>query len=234
MKMNTGGSKRRRIMEENLTEEYFFTLLDGAEALLGGDSLREEHPEYDYTVTVPEKKAETVSSFDEDIASCHRCQSCFSRRVYAEPTLNPDSDFLFVLPSPEGDTMLSADSYSYYTKWVKAMGREMRNVSITSLIRCPVPFRKEAADSCRDYLREEMKSLRPKAIVLLGEETAQYMLRRQLPLDNLRLHSYRINGIRTFVTYTPLSLVRDRSLRGKIWEDLKYIMNETAVGENRA
>ena len=47
MKMNTGGSKRRRKMEENLTKEYFFTLLDGAEALIGGDSLREEHPEYD-------------------------------------------------------------------------------------------------------------------------------------------------------------------------------------------
>ncbi len=232
--MNTAGSKRRRTMEENLTEEYFFTLLDGAEALLGGDSLREEHPEYDYTVTTSGKKAETVSSSDEDIASCHRCDACFSRRIYAEPTLNPNPDFLFVLPSPEGDTMLSPDSYSYYTKWVKAMGREMRNVSITSLIRCPVPFRKETADSCRDYLREEMKSLSPKAIVLLGEETAQYMLRRNLPLDALRNHSYRINGIRTFVTYTPLSLVRDRSLRGRIWEDLKYMMSETATGENRS
>ena len=220
-------------MEENLTKEYFFTLLDEAEALLGGDSLREEHPSFEYTVTTCEDKSQDVTA-DEDISSCHRCDACFSRRVYAEPTLNPGSSILFVLPAPEGDTLLSGDSYSYYAKWVKAMGMEMRNVSLTSLIRCPVPFRKESADSCRDYLREEMKRLELKAIVLLGEDTAQYMLRRSMPLDILRLHSYKINGIRTFVTYTPLSLVRDRSLRGKIWEDLKFIMNETAAGAEKA
>ena len=219
-------------MEENLTKECFFTLLDEAEAALSGDSLMEEHEKYDYTVTAPEKGSDT---FSDEISSCHKCDACFLRRVYAEPLVGSKPILLFVLPFPEGDTLLSSDSYAYYTKWIAAMGYEMKDVALSSLIKCPVKsFSRETADSCKDWLRSEMKRINPRAIILLGEDSARYMLRRSYDFDTLRLHTYRVNGIPTFCTYTPSSLVRDRGLRAKIWEDLKYIRDAVNGGGDKA
>ena len=130
--------------------------------------------------------------------------------------------------------MLSSASFDYFTKWIKAIGLELRNVALTSLIRCPVRnFSSEIADICKDYLREEMRSLKPEAIVLLGKDTASYMLRRPGSFDSIRLHTYKVNGIKTFTTYAPSDLVRDRNLRVPIWEDLKFIRDNMS-GENKA
>ncbi len=214
-------------MEENLTKECFLSLVDEAVSTLEGDTLMEEHARYDYTVT---GRADDAPSSD-DISSCHKCDACYMRRIYAEPVTVQNPRFLFILPFPEGDTLLTPESRSYYTKWLSAMGCDVRSAALSTLIKCPVQnFRKDAADICKDYLREEMKSMAPHSIVLLGEDTAAYMLRRALPLDSLRQHTYRINGIPAFCTYSPSDLVRDRGLRVKIWEDLKYIMKETGSG----
>lgn len=219
-------------MEENLTKECFFSLLDEAEALVTGDSLMEERGRFTYSVTSPEKKETTLM---DEISSCHRCDACFSRRIYAEPLMGASPSVLFVLPFPEGDTLLSSASYTYYTKWIAAMGWEMKKTALTSLIKCPVrSFSRETADICKDYLRSEMKSIMPRAVVLLGEDIALYMLRRSSNLDTLRLHTYRINGIPAFCTYSPSDLVRDRGLRARIWEDLKYIRDEVEKGDKRA
>ncbi len=217
-------------MDENLTKECFLTLADRAVSALEGDALMEEHGRYDYTVT----RGETAAPSD-DISSCHKCDACFLRRIYAEPVLQPGSAFLFVLPYPEGDTLLSSESRSYFTKWIAAMGYDMKSVSLSALIKCPVQkFTKESADICKDYLRDEMKRTMPRAIVLLGEDTAIYMLRRTLPLDSLRLHTYRINGIPAFCTYSPSDLVKERALRARIWEDLQYIRDQIKSGGGTA
>lgn len=216
-------------MGDNLTKEYFLKLIDGASVSLSGDALMEEHEEYDYTIT---PSTDAVVKESDEISSCHRCQACFSRRVYAEPMLRKNPLILFVLPYPEGDMMLSSESFSYFSKWLKAIGLSLDDVALSALIKCPVEkFSSSDADSCRDYLRNEMKTLSPSSIVLLGKDTASYMLKKTLDFDALRLHTYKINGIRTFTTYTPLELVRDRFLRVKIWEDLKYISNALNRGE---
>lgn len=213
-------------MDGNLTKECFLSLADEAVSSIEGDALMEEHGRYAYTVT----KAVTDAPSD-DISSCHKCDACFLRRLYAEPLLKPSPSFLFVLPYPEGDTLLSSESYSYFTKWISAIGYDMKSVALSALIKCPVQkFSKDTADICKDYLRDEMKRTGPHAIVLLGEDTAQYMLRRSLSLDTLRLHTYRINGIPAFCTYSPSDLVKDRALRAKIWEDLQFIRDQVRTG----
>ncbi len=215
-------------MEEKVSEECFMTLLDEAVSFLEGDALMERHESVSYSITSGEERRDV----DDDISSCHRCGACLMRRVYAEGICGSSASVLFVLPYPEGDTMLSDASFSYYVKWLKAMGLEMKDAALCALIKCPVKaFSRESADACRDYLRNEMKRIKPRVMILLGKDAASYMLRRECDYDAMRLHSYSINGIRTFTTYSPQELVRDSSLRGKIWADLKYIMNHLERGE---
>ncbi len=224
MKRNTGGS--RKIMSDRATKEYFLSVLDDAVSSIENDKMGEWHERWGYTLE--EKKEE---SFVDDISSCHKCSACFRRRVYAEGIINKNPKILFVLPYPEGDTILLPPSYSYFTKWVNAMGLESADVALSALIKCPVSsFDTSAADSCRGYLKDEMALLKPSSIVLLGKDVASYMLRRSSNYDEMRQHQYKINGIKTFTTYSPLELVNDRALRAKIWEDLKFISSSIEKG----
>ncbi len=218
MKRNTGGS--RLIMGDRTTEEYFMSVLDDAVSSIECDKMGEWHKRYEYTL---EDRKEP--SFEEDISSCHKCNACFCRRVYAEGILNKNPRVLFVLPYPEGDTMLLPPSYSYFAKWVKAMGLETKDIALSALIKCPLSsFDQTSAEKCRSYLKDEMTLLSPASIVLLGKEVASYMLRRSGNYDDMRGRQYRINGIKTFTTYSPIELVNNINLRGKIWEDLKFII----------
>lgn len=213
-------------MSDRTTKEYFLSVLDEAVSSIENDKMGEWHERCDYTM---EEKRQ--SAFVDDISSCHKCSACFRRRVYAEGILNKNPKILFVLPYPEGDTILLPPSYSYFTKWVKAMGLESTEVALSALIKCPLTsFDSSAADSCRGYLKDEMALLSPSSIVLLGKDVASYMLRRSGDYDEIRKHQYRINGIKTFTTYSPLELVIDRSLRVKIWEDLKFISSSIGKG----
>ncbi len=217
-------------MGDNLTKEYFLKLLDEASQVVSGDKLSETHEHYEYTIQSSSQSNVEVS---EEISQCHKCTSCFNRRLYAEPILRKNPLILFILPSPDGDTILSPESFSYFSKWLKAINLTLDQVALTSLIKCPVvSFDNVSADSCREYLKNEMKIVSPKSIVLLGASSAQYMLRRNQEYDEIRLHTYKVNGIKTFTTYSPSDLVRDRSLRGKIWEDLKYISYILNQGDN--
>lgn len=213
-------------MSDKTTKEYFMSVLDDAISSIEGDKMGEWHKRYEYTM---EEKKEI--RFDEDISSCHKCNACFHRRVYAEGILNKNPLILFVLPYPEGDTMLLPPSYSYFTKWIKAMNLDAKDVSLSALIKCPVTsFDSSFADACRGYLKDEMTLLSPSSIVLLGKDVASYMLRRGGDYDGMRGRQYRINGIKTFTTYSPLELVKNINLRGKIWEDLKFIISSINIG----
>ncbi len=213
-------------MGDRTTEEYFMSVLDDAVSSIECDKMGEWHKRYEYTIQ--EKKE---PSFEEDISSCHKCNACFRRRVYAEGILNKNPRILFILPYPEGDTMLLPPSYSYFVKWVKAMNLDMKDISLLSLIKCPLSsFDLSAAEACRGYLKDEMTLLSPSSIVLLGKDVASYMLRRNVDYSEMRGRQYKINGIKTFTTYSPLELVANINLRGKIWEDLKFIVSSINKG----
>lgn len=212
-------------MDDNLTLESFLSLLDRSESLIMGDNLSEERVDYEYSISDKETKSASPAVAGDDVESCHDCNACFERSIYAYPILNKNPRILFVAPFPEGTSIFSEDAKAYFMKWLAAMGLKRSDIALTTLIKCPVrSFRKDAADACRKHLKNEMTTLRPEAMVLLGSETAEYMLRRSGDYSTLfRKKKFSVNSIPVFCTYSPSSLVRDRSLRAPIWEDLQFI-----------
>ena len=217
-------------MGDNITLECFLSLLDRAEASIVNDNLFESSDEYDYSVKDNEKIVEVM---EDDISSCHNCNACLDRVMYASPILNPNPKILFIAPMPEGTTIFSPPSNSYFNKWISAINLSRRDISLTTLIKCPVSsFSKESADACKDHLRSEMNKLKPKTMVLLGSDVATYMLRRSGDMDSVfRKRKFSVNSIPVFCTYSPLDLVQNRALRVPVWEDLQYIASFLKDGE---
>ncbi|MBQ0070576.1 MAG: hypothetical protein KBS81_01750 [Spirochaetales bacterium] len=247
-------------MEDTNALECFMALLDENQRILDKDYLGEASDILEYQVKEKEKKAEaplqrTGASFasaisrpvtpppasgvqrapempmEEDISSCHKCRASTNSSIYAEPIQNPSPRILFVAPSPEGPSILDPASYDYFIKWINSIGLRRKDIALTTLIKCPVPeFDRGAADACRTHLRSEMASLKPGAMVLLGQDTASYMLRRQGDFQTVfRQKRFTVNNIPVFCTYTPHQLYLDRSLRGPVWQDLQFIASSIGL-----
>ena len=228
-------------MGDKFSEGYFLSLLDDAERLLLSDNLGDEVPYVSYTLKDPagkkvEKKTQSpLTALYTESASCHLCQGFSKRRIFAEPVIKINPKVLFIAPFPEGDMIFTPESLEKFRAWWKlSLLLEEGEWALTTLIKCPVgEFSAEAADECRSTLREEMKIINPEAMVLLGHETASYMLRKDMPMAMLRNRKFVVNHIPVFVTYTPGDYLRAPSLQRAIWNDMLFIRKSIGTEDKK-
>ena len=211
-------------MGDKFSEGYFLSLLDDAERLLLSDNLGDEVPYVSYTLKDPEgKKVEK------------KTQSPLTALYTESAVIKINPKVLFFAPFPEGDMIFTPESLEKFRAWWKlSLLLEEGEWALTTLIKCPVgEFSTEAADECRSTLREEMKIINPEAMILLGHETASYMLRKDMPMAMLRNRKFVVNHIPVFVTYTPGDYLRAPSLQRAIWNDMLFIRKSIGTEDRK-
>ena len=206
------------------TEEYLMTLLDEAERNIISDSLGEIIEPCSYRLRKEERQKENADFYAE-CASCHRCEMYRNRPVFSRPIAKQNPKVLFILPYPDGSMMLEGDDIQLFRSWWhdSILLRE-GEWALTSLIKCPSgEWNREAADACRGYLRDEMMAMRPSAMIILSSEASRYMLRSDSDFSSMLGREYKVNGIRTFVSYSPSEYRRNPSLRMALWKNFLFI-----------
>ena len=228
-------------MGDKFTEGIFMGLIDDAERLITGDTLGEIIPPVSYSLrekepSAPAREEAPLEAVYREAASCHACPEYTRRTVFTEPVTKMNPRVLFIAPYPEGTMIFSASSLEKFRAWWKlSLLLEEGEWALTTLIKCPAAsFSAEAADRCRAVLRKEMEIMKPGALVLLGHDTASYMLRKNLPMDDLRGQRFVINHIPAFVTYTPSDYLSDLSLQRPIWNDLLFIRHSIGTEGRKA
>lgn len=213
------------MVEDKETLEYFLSLLDDAEHILSGDNLAEKKPFVDYEIKEQSEKKPSVADEPLSLDECRACPGWRERLKSIPAKIVPNSTVLCIIERPEKLSLLSPRGEGYFNAWFRALKIPMKDVSLSTLIKCPVAtFSEQYATLCKDKLREEMALANPKALLLLGENVAQYMTRKKLPINELRGRVYKINHIPTVVSYSPEDLVRSYdALRAPIWEDLQLL-----------
>ena len=237
MRENTSGS--RKSMGDKSTEAYLMSLIDDAIRIASSDPLGEDIPFVSYRLKERkmEKKAEMpLEGLYREAASCHSCQGYEARRTFAEPVFRISPKVLFIAPQPEGQLIFSPDSQEIFIAWwKKSLLLTEREWALSTLIKCPTGgFRKDSADACRPFLREEMAAMKPEAMVLLGRDTAAYMLRRDEPMDALRQRRFVVNHIPVYATYTPIDYMLNPGLKRAIWDDMLFIRRCIGTEERQA
>ena len=227
-------------MHDNFTESYFLSLIDDAERIVLSDPAGETIPFSEYTVKAKreevQNKEDVLASIYKEAESCHSCSGYMQRSVFASPIVKSNAKVLFIAPYPEGTLIFSPESLQIFRAWWKlSLLLEEGEWALTTLIKCPAgKFSSESADMCRAYLRTEMAEMKPEAIVLMGEETARYMLRKNLPMNMLRQRRFVVNHIPVVVTYTPADYISDPSLKKPIWQDMLFIRKSIGTEERKA
>lgn len=133
------------------------------------------------------------------------------------------------------------------TRILKVMGLERGQVYITNICkyrpamesqgsRNRQPTVKEMA-SCLDFVREEIRIIRPKVIVALGATASAGLLGIKTGVMSARGKFYDFEGIPTMVTLHPSYLLRceqngpeaANAEKRKVWEDMMQVMEKAGM-----
>jgi DNA polymerase len=77
--------------------------------------------------------------------------------------------------------------------------------------------------SCRPYLEEQIRVIKPKLIMALGASAAQALLDTKDPVGKMRNRWHEYGGIPLRVTYHPAALLRFEGYKKDVWQDMKEL-----------
>ena len=172
--------------------------------------------------------------------SCEKCALSATRTKCVFGTGSRTADILFVGEAPGEQEDLTGTPFvgragQLLNKFLEAVDISREDVYIANILKCrppqnrdPLPL-EEAA--CMDYLREQVKLLRPRMIVCLGRISAMKLIKEDFRITKEHGQWFEKNGYLMTAVYHPAYLLRDPRKKEDMLEDMKRIAEK--LGELR-
>ncbi|HRT28571.1 MAG TPA: uracil-DNA glycosylase [Kiritimatiellia bacterium] len=191
----------------------------------------------------PEQRRQALDEIAERIATCEACDLYRQRNRCVPGQGNPCTpDVMFIGEAPgadedrEGLAFIGAAG-QFLTKMIEAMGYTRDDVFIANICKCRPPNnRTPAADemrTCLPFLRDQIRIVQPKTIVLLGGTAIRGLLETQAGVSRLQGNWTRYEGIPVMPTYHPAYILRFESAgdavglkraKTEVWRALKLVL----------
>ena len=163
---------------------------------------------------------------------CKKCKLCQGRTNVVIGTGNKEADLMFIGEGPGADEDASGIPFvgkagKLMNMAFQALGINRDKVYIANVVKCRPPNNRnpeeDEANSCLDYLRNQVVLIKPKVIVLLGSIALKNILGKDYGITNSRGKWIEKNGIMYMPTFHPAALLRDESKKILFWNDLKSV-----------
>ena len=186
---------------------------------------------------VEEPVDESLSPLERVKAKAERCSACRlgakrTKLVFGEG--NPEADIMFIGEGPGEDEDLSGRPFvgkagQLLTKIIEnGMKIPREQVYIANIVKCRPPANRDPmpdeAQCCIGFLKEQIKIVNPKVLILLGKVAMKNLLGIESSMSKARETTYEYEGIKVFVTYHPSALLRNETYKRPVWEDIKKAM----------
>jgi DNA polymerase len=188
---------------------------------------------------------ETVnwSLLETGIQQCTHCPLYKTRKQAILGRGSPSADLMIILLAPAAiddasGLLCDGEAYLLLSKMLGAIDIAIDEVYITSLLKCAPPTRHTVSltelHQCDVYLKQQLKLINPKQLVVLGETAVRCLLQNNKPLDELRalINSDKKNSISEraqyesvplVVSYSPQELLQSPVNKRKAWQDLQQL-----------
>jgi DNA polymerase len=194
-------------------------------------------------ITADNQKQKQLEEIAVRVSQCTNCALSKTRNKTVPGEGNPDADIVFIGEGPGGDEDKQGRPFvgragKLLDKIIQAMGLDRSDVFIGNIIKCRPPNNRdpkmEEISQCHPFLQQQLEIIDPKIIVALGSPAAKTLLDTTEGIGKLRgrFHEY-VPGfgkkpIKLMPTYHPAYLLRNytKDSRGKVWEDMKKVMQE--------
>lgn len=190
-----------------------------------------------------EQRKEAMIHLQERAKACMKCpQLARSRQNVVFGVGSYDAELMFVGEAPGMDEDSQGEPFvgkagQLLTKIIETMGLSRETVYIGNVLKCrpDTPGRRygnrkptpQEMVTCRPYLMEQIRTIRPKVLVALGATAVEGLMN----LSSVAITRYRgefkdFGGIPLMPTYHPSYVLRNQSHRIKrqIWEDMLKVM----------
>lgn len=191
------------------------------------------HSEVSFSEGTADSKDEMLKNIREKVKACRLCglSGLRTNSVPGEGAVNPLVMVIGEGPGAEEDKTgrpFVGRAGRYLDKWLDAVGlsRE-KNCFIGNIVKCRPPNNRdpkpEESFTCFPYLEKQIEILKPEVILTVGRIASQIMTGRSIGIGALRGKLYHYKDIPLVTTYHPSGVLRNPSLRPRVWDDLKLL-----------
>jgi uracil-DNA glycosylase family 4 len=184
-------------------------------------------------------KADALGAIKEEIGDCTRCPLAYAgRRTIVFGDGDANARLMFVGEGPGADEDASGVPFvgkagQLLNNMIQAMGLKREQVYIANIVKCRPPANRVPepveANTCDQFLLQQIDVVQPEVIVALGSTAATYLLGVKRSLAALRGRWHSCRGAKLAVTYHPAFLLRDPAMKGEAWKDLQTVMKEMGL-----
>ncbi|MEW5762346.1 MAG: uracil-DNA glycosylase [Bacillota bacterium] len=174
----------------------------------------------------------TLEELRRELEGCTRCPLAAGRTHIVFGEGNPHARLMLVGEGPGADEDRLGRPFvgaagQLLDKILAAAGITREEVYIANIVKCRppgnrVPLRAEA-EACLPWLKQQIRLINPRIIVVLGSTALQYLVDPQARITAWRGRWLEKGGVRIMPTYHPAALLRDPAKKYEVWEDFKKI-----------
>ena len=183
--------------------------------------------------------AEALASQAAAAATCTRCRLAEGRRTVVFGMGSPDADLMFIGEGPGAQEDRQGLPFvgpagELLTRIIQAIEMRREDVYIANIVKCRPPGNRDPQPdevaACREWLHDQIETVRPRVIVMLGKVAAQTLLGSDETLGRMRGSWHRVRGIDARATYHPAALLRNASFKRPTWEDMQVVRDRLSQG----
>lgn len=202
---------------------------------LVNNKLEQNAPKPQITYTLEDLNWEQLAH---KVSICENCKLCENRTQTVLERGNRSAKWMFIGEGPgeqedlQGRPFVGA-SGQLLDKMIAAMKLNTEeDVYIANVIKCRPPRNRnpepEEINSCKNYLLQQIKLVKPQMIITLGRYAVQTLLDTELAVGKLRGKLHHYQDIPLIATYHPSYLLRTPSAKKDAWDDLQLAMHNYA------
>ncbi|MBQ8533256.1 MAG: uracil-DNA glycosylase [Clostridia bacterium] len=180
----------------------------------------------------------SLSELKNEVSGCTRCELCKTRTNVVFGSGNENARIMFIGEAPGEKEDLSGIPFvgragQLLDKFLEAIELDRESVYIANMCKCRPPSnrdpRPEEQDMCIEYLREQVRIIKPSLIVCLGRISAQRLISPDFKVTKQHGEVYDKNGFNIMGTFHPAALLRNPNQKPEALKDF-LIIKEYAKG----
>ena len=179
-----------------------------------------------------EEKKELLEKLRAECAGCGKCALAQTRTNLVFGTGNPGARLMFIGEAPGENEDLSGTPFvgragQLLDRYLEAVDIPRSDVYIANILKCRPPQNRDPLpaeeDVCIDWLRSQVKIIRPKIIVCLGRIAAKRLISSDYKISLQHGQWVEKGGFLMTAVYHPAWLLRDPRRKGEMLEDMQKI-----------
>ncbi len=173
--------------------------------------------------------------------ACMNCENCELYKTRTNVVFGAgqkNAEILFVGEGPDEQEDLTGEPFvgragQLLDKFLDYIGLDRNtNVFIGNVVKCRPPQnrdpRPEETEVCIDWLREQVRQMRPKIIVCLGRISAQRLISPNFKVTQEHGEFIEKGGILFMGTFHPAAILRDPRRKPEAFEDFLKLRDKIA------